>query len=605
MIFDVETHLIDLGRGADAPRIVCMQWGTQDAPFIEAPPTKDRARAILAGPVEGQNLQFDMGCVGNTWPDLIGATLEGQRYCTRIAARLADIQAGYSPFKQRYSLEALVLRYFDLDISEAKGDPNSWRLRYRELDGVPLEQWPPGARSYALDDVVLEHRCVEHQAREMPVQALAHVPRMTLASIALQHSALRGVRLDLALLRRIDDAAREHLERAQNTMALAGLASRDNKGKFKTSTKALRLLVAEAYAARGEQAPHTPPSDRFPLGQIKADSDTLIASGHPVAMAWGIAAGARKVVEGYTSKWLESRRDRLHPAYDLPKETGRTSCYSPNLQQLPRPTHENAEHGALLRQCLVPEPGHVFVWADYDQIELCAIAQLCLWRRHGDTLARDINEGNDVHNRVGGMLIDVDFASFDKENPEHAEARQHAKAVNYGRPGGLGHVGLRKVAAAQGHVFSEAKARALIAAHAAAYPDVDTYVREGIHTWKFRDAFARIPHPDLPDMLRLCAKPTQACNTPFQGLVAAGALAAFVELWRIAAADGDWWPCLFVHDEIVCQAPVARAQYVQHVLERVMVAEMVRHIPDVHIGVQGKVRERWTKKAPKAREVGQ
>ena len=60
-------------------------------------------------------------------------------------------------------------------------------------------------------------------------------------------------------------------------------------------------------------------------------------------------------------------------------------------------------------------------------------------------------------------------------------------------------------------------------------------------------------------------------------------------------AQADWWPAIYIHDEIVCTVPEADAQRVRGILESVMVSEMKRCIPDVFVGVEAKVARRWTK----------
>jgi len=597
MIYDVETHLIQ--GGDHCPPLVCQQWGTQGDEHMAAGRDEAahvQARAILEGDVEGQNLKYDMGVVGKTWPDLLNATLTGRRYCTRIAARLTDIEAGYVPFKPHYSLEALVRRYFDLDISADKGDVGSWRLRFGSLDGVPLDKWPEAARKYALQDVTLEDRTFKFQRANQSPNVHAHTLRLTTADIALNHASIKGIGLDLDLLRSIDDAAHDALDRAEHSVILAGLATRDKDGKLHTSSKAIRRLIAESFERRGEYAPASPPSDTYLMGQTKIDAETLLLSEHPTLQSWGLAQGARKIVSGFTQPWLEANSGRVHPEYDLPKETGRVSCRKPNLQQLPRPTDSNREHGAKLRRVLVPDPGFVFVWADYDQAELVSLAQLCLWAGYGDALAHDINDGVDGHNKVGALVLGIGPELFDRANPEHAQMRQDAKGINYGRPGGLGVGGLRRLLAAQGRALSVERCEALLKAHAAAYPDVDRYVRESITAWKYRDRFARVPNPDGLPMLRFCHKPTQKCNTPFQGLVAGCALEAWVDLWRQCGDARDWWPCLFVHDEIVVQCRESLADDIKGRLVDAMKRAAARWMPDVRMGASAKVAPRWTKK---------
>jgi DNA polymerase-1 len=52
----------------------------------------------------------------------------------------------------RYSLALLVLRYFGIDISEDKKNPRAWRLRYGELEGAPISEWPADAVAYPKRD---------------------------------------------------------------------------------------------------------------------------------------------------------------------------------------------------------------------------------------------------------------------------------------------------------------------------------------------------------------------------------------------------------------------------------------------------------------------
>lgn len=63
---------------------------------------------------------------------------------------------------------------------------------------------------------------------------------------------------------------------------------------------------------------------------------------------------------------------RIHPSYSVMVRTGRTSCSSPNIQQIPR----NDE----FRQAFVAPPGHFLLTADYSFIELRTLAATALHR---------------------------------------------------------------------------------------------------------------------------------------------------------------------------------------------------------------------------------
>ena len=68
----------------------------------------------------------------------------------------------------RYSLSIvtdLVLGRTDAKVND------TWRLRYRELDGIPLDQWPPEARDYPRDDVA--------NAGEVGLAQAGHLPQLS------------------------------------------------------------------------------------------------------------------------------------------------------------------------------------------------------------------------------------------------------------------------------------------------------------------------------------------------------------------------------------------------------------------------------------------
>lgn len=80
---------------------------------------------------------------------------------------------------------------------------------------------------------------------------------------------------------------------------------------------------------------------------------------------------------------------RIHPSFNPIVSTGRCSCYSPNLQQVPART----EAGKRLRKLFVSGPGRKLVVADYSGIELVIIGVMS-----GDAVLLDaINRDLDLH----------------------------------------------------------------------------------------------------------------------------------------------------------------------------------------------------------------
>jgi hypothetical protein len=141
----------------------------------------------------------------------------------------------------------------------------------------------------------------------------------------------------------------------------------------------------------------------------------------------------------------------VHPSYSGMVRTGRTSCSSPNVQQVPK-------DGAF-RQAFVASPGHHLLAADYSFIELRTFAATALRRYGWSDMASVIKDGVDPHAHTAAMMLGVSLEEFMtwKGNEAVAEkkvvdgkevevtfkdkydkARQMAKPVNFGVPGGLG-----------------------------------------------------------------------------------------------------------------------------------------------------------------------
>jgi DNA polymerase I-like protein with 3'-5' exonuclease and polymerase domains len=161
-----------------------------------------------------------------------------------------------------------------------------------------------------------------------------------------------------------------------------------------------------------------------------------------------------KQVSTLLNTFLEKMSEaRLHPHYDLLKNTGRTSASSPNVQNVPRQRKRKkprATDAFDLRRCFVPAPGKLFYVADYSGVELCSLGQALRTQFGLDSvLARKINEGVDLHRFVaarmkltgradaGAILADpARYAEFMASLSD--EDRGAAKPANFGLPAGMG-----------------------------------------------------------------------------------------------------------------------------------------------------------------------
>ena len=120
---------------------------------------------------------------------------------------------------------------------------------------------------------------------------------------------------------------------------------------------------------------------------------------------------------------------RIHASFKLGKaRTGRMSCTSPNLQNLPR--------GKDFRSLFCAPPGRVLLVADYSQIELRVAALVS----GDDVMLEAYENGLDLHRTTASKISGIPFEQVTKDQ------RQAAKAVNFGLLYGQGAPGLARYA---------------------------------------------------------------------------------------------------------------------------------------------------------------
>jgi DNA polymerase-1 len=141
---------------------------------------------------------------------------------------------------------------------------------------------------------------------------------------------------------------------------------------------------------------------------LTCDWDALekLQDEHPVIPLLMQYREAQKVYGTYIEGTLERMHDgRVFPSFNCSgTATGRISHSDPNLGNLPR--------SGGIRGIFIPDPGHVFISADFSQLEVCLSAHFT----RDPNLLRIVNEGASQH--------DITAASLGIE-------RQLAKTLNF------------------------------------------------------------------------------------------------------------------------------------------------------------------------------
>jgi DNA polymerase-1 len=200
---------------------------------------------------------------------------------------------------------------------------------------------------------------------------------------------------------------------------------------------------------------------------------------------------------------------RIHATFrQTVARTGRLSSDRPNLHNIPVRTEE----GRRFRQAFVPSPGRQLLVADYDQVELRAIAHLS-----GDPgLTSAFAAGEDIHRTVASQVFGVE-----RDGVTPAQ-RSTAKMVSYGLAYGMEAYGL-----SQRLGVPVEEAQGILQAFFGAFPSVRDYMEGAVADARTAGytvtAFGRRrPLPDLIStnyQVRQAAE-RQAMNAGIQGLAA-------------------------------------------------------------------------------------
>lgn len=570
LYLDCETF--PFGPGLQAPPLVsvCLAVGDRHPELLLASDaaTAPRVAAALhaAHTVVGHNVAYDLACIveywPHLWPEVTRLYAERRVADTQLAARLRDI-ASTGRLRRSYSLGALAQ---DLLGAELDKGEDGWRLRYGELAGTPVQHWPDRAKAYALDDV--------RATREVWLELTAKGEPATLreqaqAGWALHLTSARGIRADAYRVAALDAALSQEMAASGAQAQAAGLMRADG-------------TVDRAAACKAAGTPTLTRED-------------MEASGVPELQALARFKAAQKTESTYLPWLREACVQPVHPRYQVLVESGRTSSFSPNVQQLPR--------SGGVREALRPRDGYCLIVADYAVAELVCLAQVLLHQYGTSEMAAALRRGDDLHlttaSRVAGLTYAETVARYRAGDPKVKKYRQLAKGVNFGAPGGLGKATL---AGMLGVGLPEAGD--LLAAWVDTYPELKLHFRDlGASA---RGGSYTLRHP-LTGYVRAGLDYCSAANHYFQHLCSMGAKAALFEVVQACNMGtrgmAGAHPWAFIHDEIVLECPIDARRGVADALTLIMQEQFARYCPDVPVKAEAVATMRWCKDAERVVEA--
>jgi DNA polymerase-1 len=485
----------------------------------------------------GQNIKFDYKVMHTC-----GLRLRGRLFDTMVAAWLADSERasyGLGTLAQNY------LGYLILHYEEVVGkDPE------RTLADVPVAR----STDYSAEDADIAFQLYEHFApklKSLGMEKLFHGLEMPLLPI-LAEMEIAGIRLDAEALERYGRELDQELAGLEKEIfELVGHPFNVR------STKELQAVLFEELGLQTLKKTKTGQStDNFVLME-------LVRQGQKVperVLAHRLLSKLKSTYVDALPLMVNPDTGHLHTNYlQTGAATGRLASKDPNLQNIP----VREEEGRRIRSAFVPDPGRVFLSADYAQIELVILAHLS-----GDPmLAEAFRQGKDVHRQTAALLFGV------AEGEVSQEQRRIGKTINFGVIYGMSAFRL-----ARDLRIERKEADRFIATYFQRYAGVESFIRETVRRAEI-DGFVttlmgrRRPILQIRSRNRTekMAAERVAVNSPIQGSAADIVKKAMIDVTAALKKEAlEARLLLQVHDELIFEVPEAEQARARQVIQKAM-----------------------------------
>ncbi|MBW6500743.1 MAG: DNA polymerase I [Bacteroidales bacterium] len=385
----------------------------------------------------GQNLKFDIQVLAN-----YGIGVKGALFDTMIAHYLLepDMRHNMNILSETY------LSYTPVHIEELIGEKG---VNQKNMRSVPLEK----LKEYAVEDADVTFQLkelFEPRLRKEGLIDLANEIEMPLIRV-LAVMERNGVKLNQENLKVIAGGLREDIISLEKEIfELAGTEFNISSPKQLGDILFLRLKLDDKARLTKTR-------------QFITNEEILqrLSGRHPIISKVLEYRGLKKLLSTYVEalpQLVDRRTGRIHTSFNQAvASTGRLSSNNPNLQNIP----VRDDRGREIRKAFVPEEGHLFLSADYSQIELRLMAHLS----RDESMIADFLSGSDIHAATAAKIFGVDLADVTRE------MRSKAKTANFGIIYGISAYGL-----SERLTIGRKEAKDLIDGYFSSYPGVREYM---------------------------------------------------------------------------------------------------------------------------------
>ena len=494
--------------------------------------------------------------------------LKGFEYDAEIAGYVID------SIKNKYDIDTLALRYLNIDLS-----------RYIKIEEKEKETEQLDIFSITGDKETNQYE-IERQKSILYVYAISKIYPITMKQIEEQE--------EINLFKNIEMPVASVLAKMQYNGIYI------NKDELIEFGRSLKLTIeektAKIYQMCGQEFNINSPKQ---LGKVlfedlglpvlkkkktgySTDGEILekLKNEHPVINEILEYRQLMKLNSTYVDGvvgYINSKTNRIHSYFhQTVTATGRISSTEPNLQNIPTRT----ELGKELRKVFKPINGHIFIDADYSQVELRVFAHIS----QDEKMINAFKNGIDIHREVAARVLGK---KLDEVTPEE---RTSAKAVNFGIVYGISDFGLSEQLG-----VSMKQAKEYIESYLRKYNGIKKFMEQTKEEAKEKGyvttMFGRRRYlPELQSqnfMIRQFGA-RAAINMPIQGTAADIMKLAMIEVQkRLEKENLKSKIVLQIHDELLLEVPMEEEEKVKELLKSSMenvVKLLVPLIADVSAG---------------------
>mgnify|MGYP002322150686 FL=1 len=506
-----------------------------------------------------------------------GIDFKGINYDASIAAYILN------PTNNKLKLTDLAEQYLEIDVNEILGDSKSSKVEQINLFDAMQGAGLSGSNEEKLEEKKIkeeqektqkaeEKKCtlyayIIYKLQEITMKKLEEINAVDLFNnidmptvTVLANMQWNGMYADLEELNKFGKQLKEQLEiKTKMIYEMAGEEFNIN------STKQLGEILFEKMKL---------PVVKKTKSGYSTDVDVLekLKSEDPIISEILDYRQLMKLNSTYVEglkPYINPKTKRIHSFFHQTiTATGRISSTEPNLQNIPT----RFELGKQVRKIFKPEPGKVYIDADYSQIELRVLAHMS-----EDThMVQAFKDGEDIHRQAASKVFKTPMEEVTKEQ------RSNAKAVNFGIVYGISDFGLGEQLG-----ISRKIAKQYIEEYLQEYAGIKNFMddmkEKAKETGYVETLFNRRRYiPELKSnnyMVRQFGE-RAAMNTPIQGTAADIMKIAMINVYKKLIEENlEAKIVLQVHDEMMIEAPLAEAEKVKEIVKTEMEGAIKLNVP--------------------------